>query len=51
MKNIHASYGNIKAFKGVDFNLYNGEIHALVGEHRAGKSTLVKILSSAEKEE
>ena len=31
----------------MDFDLYEGEIHALVGEHRAGKSSLVKILSGA----
>ncbi len=49
MRNIHVSYGNIKALNGVDFDLYRGEIHALMGEHRAGKSTLVKLLSGAEK--
>ena len=33
------------ALDGVDFDLYAGEIHGLVGEHRAGKSTLVKVLT------
>lgn len=47
MKNIHVRYEACKALKGVDFNLYKGEIHGLVGEHRAGKSTLVKLLSGA----
>ncbi len=47
MQNIHVFYGSIHALKGVDFDLYRGEIHALVGEHRAGKSTLVKLLSGA----
>jgi two-component system, NtrC family, sensor histidine kinase AtoS len=47
MQNIHVSYEACKALKGVDFNLYQGEIHGLVGEHRAGKSTLVKLLSGA----
>lgn len=47
MKNIHAYYGEYHILKGVDFDLYRGEIHGLVGEHRAGKSTLVKLLSGA----
>jgi len=47
LRNIHVSYGSVTALDGVDFDLYAGEIHALVGEHRAGKSTLVKILSGA----
>jgi two-component system, NtrC family, sensor histidine kinase AtoS len=47
LRNIHASYGSVTALDGVDFDLYAGEIHALVGEHRAGKSTLVKTLSGA----
>ena len=42
MKNIYVSYGSQQALNGVDFDLYEGEIHGLVGEHRAGKSTLVK---------
>jgi len=47
MRNIHMSYGSTRALSGVDFDLYRGELHALVGEHRAGKSSLVKILSGA----
>ncbi len=49
MRNIHVSYGNVQALDGVDFDLYRGEIHALVGEHRAGKSSLVKLLCGAER--
>jgi len=45
MKNIHLSFGEVAALKGVDFDLCAGEIHALVGERRSGKSSLVKILS------
>jgi len=47
MRNIHVSYGDFHALKGIDFDLYRGEVHALIGEHRAGKSSLVKILSGA----
>ncbi|MBI9096260.1 MAG: ATP-binding cassette domain-containing protein [Sphaerochaeta sp.] len=48
MQDIHAYYGEVHALRGVDFNLFQGEIHALTGEHRAGKSSLIKILSGAE---
>lgn len=51
MKNIHVSYGQTNALRVVDFDLFEGEIHALVGEHRAGKSTLIKILSGLLKKE
>jgi signal transduction histidine kinase/ABC-type branched-subunit amino acid transport system ATPase component len=47
MRNISVQYGNLWALRNVDFDLYRGEIHALVGEHRAGKSSLVKLLSGA----
>lgn len=47
MRNIHVNYGSVHALRGVDFDLYEGEVHALVGEHRAGKSSLVKLLSGA----
>ncbi len=47
MRGIHVSYGTIAALRGADFDLCPGEIHALVGAHRAGKSSLVKLLSGA----
>ncbi len=51
MRNIHVRYNDCLALKGVDFDLFRGEIHGLVGEHRAGKSTLVKLLSGAVRKE
>lgn len=47
LRGIEASYGPVQALRGVDFDVARGEIHGLVGEHRAGKSTLVKLLSGA----
>ena len=47
MRGIHLAYGSLQALRGVDFDLYQGEIHALVGAHRAGKSSLVKLLAGA----
>ena len=38
-------FGGATALDGVDFELLPGEIHGLVGENGAGKSTMMKILS------
>lgn len=40
-------YGNVVALDGADFNLYPGEIKAIIGDNGAGKSTLIKALSGA----
>ena len=45
MRNITKIFPGVKALNDVNFNVYQGEIHALVGENGAGKSTLMKILS------
>jgi len=47
MRGIDKSYGGVHAVRSVDLNIYTGEVHALVGDNAAGKSTLIKILSGA----
>ena len=44
MEKIDKRFAGVHALKEVDFDLNEGEIHALVGENGAGKSTLMKIL-------
>lgn len=41
------SFPGVQALADFDFDLYEGEIHCVVGENGAGKSTFIKILSGA----
>jgi ribose transport system ATP-binding protein len=41
------SFPGVKAFYKVDFDLYRSEIHCVVGENGAGKTTFIKMLSGA----
>ena len=45
MNHITKIFPGVKALDDVSFNLKKGEIHAIVGENGAGKSTFIKVLT------
>lgn len=45
VRGLSRAFGSVLALQDVNFDLRQGEIHALMGENGAGKSTLVKALS------
>jgi len=47
LKNITKDYPGVKALDNVSISFEKGEVHALVGENGAGKSTFIKIISGA----
>jgi len=44
MTGVNKSFGGVRVLKDVDFEVYKGEVHGLVGENGAGKSVLMKTL-------
>ena len=46
MKDICKSFNGIPVLKQVQLTIEKGEVHALLGEHGAGTSTLMTILAS-----
>jgi len=46
-RGIAKQFGHVVALDGAEFELYPGEIAAIIGDNGAGKSTLIKSLSGA----
>ncbi len=45
IKNLHVSYGAIKAIKGIDIHVKEGEVVAILGANGAGKTTTLRTIS------
>src|SRR5690242_5078659 len=45
LREVYKSFGSVQALRGVDFEVRNGEVMALVGDNGAGKSTLIKCIA------
>ena len=49
LKDVVKTFGGVTALDGVHFQLKKGEIHALMGENGAGKSTFIKVITGVHK--
>src|SRR5262245_42810596 len=48
VKGLSKQFGTVRALEAVDLELMRGEVHGIVGENGAGKSTFMKILAGVE---
>src|SRR3954470_10182985 len=45
LRGIHKHFPGVHALKGIDLDVRPGEVHAVVGENGAGKSTMMQVLA------
>ena len=49
IRDLHVSYGGIRALKGVSLTVEEGQIVTLIGANGAGKSTTLRAISGLQK--
>jgi ABC-type sugar transport system ATPase subunit len=49
LQSVSKQYGSVRVLKDVSLEVLPGEVHALMGENGAGKSTIIKIMSGFHK--
>src|SRR5690348_11501783 len=47
VRGLTKSYGAVQALEGAEIEVFRAEVHALIGDNGAGKSTFIKALSGA----
>ena len=45
VKDVHLSFGGVKAIQGVGFNVQHGEIFSIIGPNGAGKTSMINVIS------
>ncbi len=48
IKNLYKNFGNLEVLKGVDLDIYKGEVVAIIGSSGSGKSTLLRCINLLE---
>jgi len=47
MQGVHKYFAGVPALRDASLQLYAGEVHALIGQNGAGKSTMIKVVTGA----
>jgi len=45
LKNLHLSFGGVKAINGLDLQINGGQVHGLIGPNGSGKTTTLNVIS------